>query len=176
MARTFYDSLAINEDIQLDLSMLEATGPYLHDESKNHSTATVHYAFVSPLWQQIAGFQYGIYLNRAYPLFDTDEYYDIPAADCPNLDFTSGDYSLAMWFDWEFESYSQILMGKYIVDVCGWEAYLHFTGALGGILTVRQHYAGGRTLMELFENWIQCLPLSRRITGNDIWQRNTTRR
>jgi len=41
MARTFYDSLGLNEDIQLDLSMLEATGELLHDESKNHSTATM---------------------------------------------------------------------------------------------------------------------------------------
>ena len=144
MARTFYDSLGLNEDIQLDLSMLEGTGELLHDESKNHSTATVHYARMAPLWQQRASFNYGIYLNRSYPLFDTDEFYDILAADCTNLNFTSGDYSLAMWFNWDFESYSQILMGKYIVDICGWEAYLHSSG-IGDILTVRHHHGGTRT-------------------------------
>jgi len=49
MARTFYDNLGLNEDIELDLSMLEATGTLLHDESKNHSTATQHTSIGTPL-------------------------------------------------------------------------------------------------------------------------------
>jgi len=144
MARTFYDSLGLNEDIELDLSMLEATGDYLHDESRNHSMATMHSALLTPLWQQIAAFRFGISLNRIFPIFNMDQYYDIPAADCPNLDFTSGDYSLSMWFNWEFEGYSQILMGKYIVNNSGWEAYLHNDGVLD-TLTVRHHHGGTRS-------------------------------
>jgi len=64
VARTFYDSLSINEDIELDLSMLEATGGLLHDESKNHSTATQHAAIGVPLWMQLASGRYGISINQ----------------------------------------------------------------------------------------------------------------
>ncbi len=144
MARTFYDSLGLNEDIQLDLSMLEATGAYLHDESRNHSMASMNSTLGTPLWQQIAAWHHGIYLNRAYPLIDMRQYYDIPAADCPNLDFTATDYSLAMWFNWGFLGYSQILIGKYAVDARGWEVYLHDDGPRD-ILTVRHHHGGTRT-------------------------------
>ena len=64
MARTFYDSLGLNEDIELDLSMLEATGNYLHDESKNHSMATMHSAIATPLWMQTSAGRFGIATDR----------------------------------------------------------------------------------------------------------------
>ncbi len=144
MARTFYDSLGLNEDIQLDLSMLEATGSLLHDESKNHSIATMHTSVGTPIWMQLSSGRYGIDLNRAYPLVDMKQYYDIPAADCINLDFTTTDYSLAIWFYWSFAGYSQIIMGKYVVDASGWEAYLHNAGGVDS-LTVRHHHGGTRT-------------------------------
>ena len=70
MARTLYDSLGLNENIELDLSMLEATGALLHDESKNHSVATMHSSIGTPLWLQTPSTRYGIYLNRIYPAFD----------------------------------------------------------------------------------------------------------
>jgi len=144
MARTFYDSLGLNENIELDLSMLEATGAYLHDESKNHSMATMHTAIGTPLWMQLASGRYGISLNAAYPTVHADQYYDIPAADCPNLNFTSGDYSLAVWFYWSSTGYSQIVIGKYVLNASGWEVYLHDTGT-HRYLTVRHHHGGTRT-------------------------------
>ena len=144
MARTFYDSLGLNEDIQLDLSMLEATGGLLHDESKNHSMATMHTALATPLWLQTSEGHFGIFLNRIYPILDLDQYYDIPAADCTNLNFTTTDYSLAMWFYWNTTGHSQIIMGKYFLDASGWEAYLHDTG-IHRYMTVRHHHGGTRT-------------------------------
>jgi len=75
------------------------------------------------------------------------------AADCPNLNFTSGDYSLAMWFYWQWAGYSQILMGKYFVDASGWEAYLHFDG-VNNTLTVRHHHGGTRTATYSL-GWVQ---------------------
>jgi hypothetical protein len=144
MARTFYDSLGINEDIELDLAMLEATGLLIHDESRNHSMATMHSAIGVPLWLQTATGQFGLFLNQAYPFLDMRHFIDIPAADCPNLDFTTTDYSLAMWFNWKFEGYSQIIMGKYVVSQRGWEAYLHNDG-VNDSLTVRHHHGGTRT-------------------------------
>ena len=144
MARTFYDSLGLNEDIELDLSMLEATGSYLHDESRNHSMATMHTALGTPLWLQTSEGHFGIYLNRIYPLLDVDQYYDIPAADCTELNFTTTDYSLAIWFYWTSTGRSQIIMGKYFLDQSGWEVYLHDTG-MHRYMTVRHHHGGTRT-------------------------------
>jgi len=144
MTRTFYDNLGLNENIELDLSMLEATGVYLHDESKNHHIATQHATLGTPLWMQLASGRYGISINPAYPTVDTKQFYDIPAADCLNLDFTSGDYSLALWFYWTSTGSSQILMSKYALDASGWEVYLYDTG-INRYLTVRHHHGGTRT-------------------------------
>jgi hypothetical protein len=143
MARTFYDSLALNDDIELDLSMLEATGLITHDESGNRSMATMQAAIGVPLWQQIATGHFGLQLNIAYPMLDMKHFVDIPAADCTELDFTTTDYSLAVWFLWSDTGYmSQVLMGKYITSVRGWEVYLTEVGALR-YMTVRHHHAGG---------------------------------
>jgi len=144
MARTFYDSLELNGDIQLDLSMLEATGLITHDESKNHSMATIHGTIGSPLWQQLAAGHYGLYLNAAYPTLNTEHFLKIPAADITNLDFTTTDYSLAMWLNWIDTGLSQVMMGKYVVDSRGWEAYITKIGAAESI-TVRHHHGGTRT-------------------------------
>ena len=144
MARTFYDTLPLNRDIELDLSMLEATGLITHDESKNHSMATMHSAILTPFWLQTSPGTYGLHLNRVYPLLDMQQFLDIPAADCTNLNFTTTDYSLAMWFNWTDTSYSQIMMGKYVVDSRGWEAYVTKIGAAESI-TVRHHHGGTRT-------------------------------
>ena len=146
MAVTHYDSLGLNEDIQLDLAMLEATGLIIHDESKNHSMATMRSAIGAPLWQQTAAGNFGLMVNQAYPLLNTNHYVDIPAADCANLDFTSGDYSLAIWFYWYDTGYaSQVVMGKYVINSRGWEVYLTEVGALR-YMTVRHHHAGGAAL------------------------------
>jgi len=145
MARTFYDNLGLNEDIELDLSMLEATGTLLHDESKNHSTATQHTSIGTPLWMQLSAGRYGIDLNRIYPTLDMRQFYDIPAADCPNLNFTATDYSLALWFYWTGTDMSHLLMSKYVLDVGGWEVYLYNIDA-HRYLTVRHHHSAGASL------------------------------
>lgn len=145
MARTFYDSLGINEDIELDLSMLEATGTLFYDESKNHSMATSHTTLGSPLWMQLSSGRYGLSINPALPIADTEHFLDIPAADCPNLNFTSTDYSLAIWFYYtDSGEDDQHIMNKYVVDMSGWEVYLYTSGA-SRILTVRHHHGGTRT-------------------------------
>ena len=146
MARTFYDSLELNRDIELDLSMLEATGELLHDESRNHSTAQMHTAIATPLWLQTSAGRFGIDLNRIIPFLDLQQYYDIPAAECTELDFTAGDYSLAIWFRWaDSGETSQVVMGKYVVSDRGWEVYLSEIGSLR-YMTVRHHHAAGASL------------------------------
>lgn len=149
MARTFYDSLGINEDIQLDLSMLEATGLILHDESKNHIIATQHKAAGTIVWDAIATGHHGLFLNNQYVggACVAKQYLNAPAADTAALDFM-GDYSLACWINWADTGHSEIIMGKYAVDVCGWEAYLYYTGAFTNhdYLTVRHHHSLGAAL------------------------------
>jgi hypothetical protein len=142
--RSFYDSLTLNDDIQLDLSMLEASGLLCHDESNNHSMATMQSAIGAPLWQQIAAGHFGVYLNLIYPTLNTNQFIDIPAADCANLDFTSGDYSLSFWFNWTDTGLSQVIMGKYVVNSRGWEVYITKIGALE-YMTVRHHHSAGAT-------------------------------
>jgi len=144
MTHAFYDSLSYNEDIELDLSMLEATGMITHDESRNHIMATIHATVGTPVWQALASGNYGLSLNPAYPISDMRQYLDAPAAATGALDFTNGDYSLAMWFNWIDTSYSQILMGKYAVDIRGWEAYITRV-VLGDLMTVRHHHGGTRS-------------------------------
>ncbi len=145
MARTFYDNLELNTDIELDLSMLEAIGTLFHDESRNHSMATSHATLGNPLWMQLSASRYGLSINPALPLIDTRQFLDIPAADCTNLNFTSTDYSVAIWFHWsDSGETSQIVFGKYVVSDSGWEVYLSEIGALR-YMTVRHHHAAGAT-------------------------------
>ncbi|MBA7632055.1 hypothetical protein ES703_39597 [subsurface metagenome] len=125
MARTFYDNLAINQDIELDLSMLEATGAITHDESKNHIIATLHN---TPIWQALAAGRYGLRFHEA-----NSEYLDAPVADTTALNFTSTDYSLAVWLSaGHYDDDDMIIMGRYSVDAApahipgsGWELYYY---------------------------------------------------
>jgi len=66
-------------------------------------------------------------------------YIECDNADCPDLDFMAGDYSLGCWFNWESIS-SEIIMGRYELNVSGWELYLY--GAAQDYLTLRHHHAG----------------------------------
>jgi hypothetical protein len=135
MPSTFYDSLALNEDIELDLSMLEATGTITHDESKNHIMATAPNGLI---WDALAAGNYGISLHELF-----SRYLDAPAADTTALNFTSGDYSLAVWINPGFYAEdSMIIMGRYAVNIRGWELYYYDPTNL---ITLRHHHAGGAT-------------------------------
>ena len=139
MAVTFYDNLPINQDIVLDWPLSEGLGSLVHDRSKSEITGTLH-GTMAPLWAAATGQPfYGIYLFNTW-----NQYASAPAADTANLDFTSGDYALSCWLNWQDYATSQIVMGKYVVDVRGWEVYLFKAGALD-YLTVRHHHAGGLT-------------------------------
>jgi len=144
MAKTFYDSLGLNEDAVMDLSMLEATGSVMHDESKSHIKATMHASIGNPTWLALATGHYGLQINPV-PAIAWHHYLDAPAADTAALDFTTGDYSLAVWFYWIDSGTSEVIMGKYMVNVRGWEVYLTKIGALE-YMTVRHHHAGGASL------------------------------
>lgn len=69
-------------------------------------------------------------------------YLDCAAADCVDLNFMAGDYSLGVWFRWEDTGASLIVIGRYEVDVSGWELYLWRAAGPIDYLTLRHHHAG----------------------------------
>lgn len=133
MARTFYDSLGINEDIVMDMSMLEATGTITHDESKSGIVATLHNGVI---WDAIASGRHGVHL-----LEFVSRYLDASAADTTNLNFTTTDYSLVMWvYMSHWLDDDMVAMGRYhVVNRRGWEVYYYDPTNL---MTLRHHHAG----------------------------------
>ena len=137
MAVTFYDNLALNTNIVLDWQFIEGGGTLVHDQSKSGIIGTLHNG---PWWPTAMGQPfYGIYLFEVWT-----HYIRVFAANCKQLNFTSGDYSLSFWFNWQDTGNSLIIMGKYAVDLRGWEVYLWNTGSVE-ILTVRHHHGGTRS-------------------------------
>ena len=161
MPSVFYDNLGLNDNIVLDWPMTEGIGSTLHDISKSGSTGTF-IGDIAAWWPaEIGQPYYGMYLFRVWNM-----YINCPAADTANLNFTTGDYSLACWFNWTVNEYSQILMGKYVLNVSGWELYL--TQSVGGdYVSIRHNHAGGvatRTAMYSLgwtENILHCFSMSR---------------
>ena len=66
-------------------------------------------------------------------------YIDCPAADCVDLNFTIGDFSIGCWIKWDSTGgWSEIIIGRYEVNVSGWEVYLNTSG---GLNTVSQRHS-----------------------------------
>ena len=136
MARTFYDSISLNSDILLDLPFREGTGAITHDVAKPHHPVTL---VSTPTWASLASNLGVLELDGA------TEYLQALNADTADLDFMAGDYSLSIWFKWTDTGSSEILMGRYEVDVSGWETYLYTGGGSTHYLQLRHHHAGGAT-------------------------------
>jgi len=136
MTAIHYDDLDINASMLLDLPMTEGKGSILHDVATPSHLVTLVGA---PTWTALdSGLmtllldgeaEYGVCLN----------------ANCGDLEFTNGDYSILGVIDWTVDEYSQIIIARYELSVGGWELYL--TQAAGGnYLTLRHHHAGGVSL------------------------------
>ncbi len=140
MARTFYDNLSLNEGIVLDWPFLEGVGTVTHDQSQSGSIGQLLTGGLPVIWPAGTGQPfYGIYLFETW-----NQYINCPAADTTDLNFTSGDYSLSCWLNWSIVEFSEIIMGKYVLNTSGWEVYL--TNAAGlDYITVRHHHGGTRS-------------------------------
>ena len=125
-----YDDLGINEDMLLDLPYREATGTITQDvASPHHPIILVN----TPTWATLGSGLGVLEFNG------TTEYAQCATADCADLNFTSGDYSIGAWIKWSAGDDSQIVIGRYQVSNDGWEVYLYSTG----LLTLRHHHAAG---------------------------------
>ena len=126
-----YDKLALDYGMLLDLRFMEGVGLVTRDEAKPHHKITLVGA---PAWTQTAN-------NITVPYFDgAGDYMECVAADTPDLNFTTGDYSIACWVYPIDTSSSMMIAGKYLLDSVGWELYL-FALLADGYLTLRHHHA-----------------------------------
>lgn len=127
-----YDKRTINNQLCLDLPFREATGILAHDRAR----ADRQIDFVNtPTWATIAS-GLGV-LDFDEP---SHEYLECDTLDTTDLDFTTGDYSIAVWLNWCDTTSSEIIVARYELDVDGWETYFY-----DSILQLRHHHAGGAT-------------------------------
>ena len=143
-----YDNLGYNMQMALDLPFREGIGILTYDVAKPHHPMLM---INTPTWVQLANGLVTMGFNG------TNEYISSTNANTLDLGFIAGDYSLGGWIYWASGGDdSQIVIGRYSVDIGGWELYLYTTG----ILTLRHHHAAGATLRtaEYSTGWT-----------NDVW-------
>ncbi len=124
-----YGDLDINASMLLDLPMTEGIGTILHDVATPSRLVTLTGA---PTWTALASGLMTLNFNG------TTQYGQCLNADCADLGFTAGDYSILWVMNQTSGDDSQIIIGRYQLDVGGWELYEYVTG----IVTIRHHHAG----------------------------------
>ena len=134
-----YDKVPENDSILLDLPFREGSGTGTFDHAKpHHPMAMNDPGGGSFVWTTLAS---GIMVLEFTTIGGggTDGVYlDSPAAETADLDFTTGDFSLGCWIKWDSTGgWSEIIMGRYGVDLDGWEVYLDISG---GRNTVSQRH------------------------------------
>ncbi len=161
-----YDDVPFNREILLDLPFREATGIITQDVAKpHHPVALVN----TPTWATLDTDLSVLSLNGA------NEYLQSLNADTADLGFTTGDYSVSVWLKWEDGEDSQIVMGRWELNVGGWEVYLF---SPTNLLTLRHHHAGGAAVRTgIFSaGWTRdvwhCMGISRTGGGDAVHYRN----
>jgi len=131
MAVSSYDKLSINTNILLDLPYNEGSGAITSDICKPHHTFNLVNA---PTWTSLVSGRGVITFNGV------NEYLYASAASTADLDFTTGDYSIGVWVNWTDIGRAEIVIGRYGVDLDGWEVYLELNGGVH-YLTQRHHHS-----------------------------------
>ncbi len=119
-----------NQNLLLSLPFREATGTVLtQDVAKPHHPVTLVHA---PVWTTLAS-------NLQVLDFDgVNDYMQCLAASCVDLDFTVGDFSLAFWVYPDDLSGTGIILGRYELNVSGWECYI----GTASYMTLRANHGG----------------------------------
>lgn len=116
-----YDNLALNHQIELDLTLEEMTGALVFCRSKQDIVATLNGL---PTWQQfVNGLQY-LDFDPANP-----DWLEVPAA-ATGLNFTAGDFSLAVWARID-DAVTRTLMCRGLANTDGWMLHVSNTGRVG---------------------------------------------
>ena len=128
-----YDNIGYNRQLVLDLPFREGIGIITQDVAKPHHPVDLKN---TPTWTSLDS-------GLGVVTFDgTTEYAESDATVTGDLDFTTGDYSLGVWLNIEDSTISQIIMGRYELNVSGWELYWTHIPPLR-YMTLRHHHAGG---------------------------------
>lgn len=118
------------KSLLLSLPFTEGTGALTQDVAKPHHPMTMVH---SPVWTQLASGMWVLEFDGA------NDYLECPAASCPDLDFTSGDFSLGCWCYFDNLATTRVIMGRYELGVSGWD----FSGCNGDTLRLRSSFGGG---------------------------------
>ncbi len=136
-----YDKALGNDSILLDLPFRAGVGTKIFDHAKpHHPMAMNDPGGGSFVWTTLAS---GIMVLEFVAVGGgaTDGVYlDGSAADTADLDFTTGDFSLGCWIKWTWNGFSSIIIGRYGVDLDGWEIYLDVSGGRN-TLSQRHHHS-----------------------------------
>ena len=171
-----YDGIPINEDILLDLQFSEGAGLIVRDQAKPHHEDVDQndpgggsFTWARALTEHGRGFgrgfDWGFDAKIGIGCLDfaavgggpgDGVYLNFPAVDCADLNFTSGDYSVGGWINWDSTgAFSEIIIGRYGTDLDGWDLYLAISGGRN-TLSQRHHHSsvGGDTNTQCFsEDW-----------------------
>jgi hypothetical protein len=123
-----YDKKSIHHRwLLLSLPLGEGTGTKLYDLAKPHHPSTGNMTWTSlPSGLPVATFD------------GATKYGQILAANSVDLDIVGFDYSIVGWVYYQSTTQSQIVIGRYGVDLDGWEVYLDEGSQT---LSLRHHHA-----------------------------------
>jgi len=136
-----YDKIPENEDILLDLPFREGTGTVTMDVAKPHHPVTLNDpGGGSFVWTSLpSGLMVMEFVTVGGGVGD-GVYLGCDTAETVDLDFTSGDYSVSAWINWDSAGgQSEIIIGRYAVNVSGWEVYLNISGGRNTISQRHSH-------------------------------------
>lgn len=127
-----FDKIRVHDGLLLGLPFREATGTVTRDVAKpHHGPVTL---IGTPTWASLAANDLGILSFNG-----VTDYLECAAALTADLNFTSGDYSIVSWINWIDTGSSVMVMGRYGVDLDGWEVY--FYAGAQDFLQLRHHHA-----------------------------------
>jgi len=129
-----YDKIPEHDSLLLDLPFREGVGAVTMDHAKPHHQDVL--LINTPTWATLAS-------GLGVLTFDstTDEYIELDNAASVDLNFIAGDYSYGAWVYWTIQEFTQMLIGRYFLNVSGWEIYFTQAGAIN-YLTQRHSHAG----------------------------------
>ncbi len=174
-----YDKLSLNYGMVLGLPFREGSGTITHDVAPpNHLLTLNDPGGGSFTWGNLAmGCPY-LQFTAVGGAPGDGVYLDCPAADTGDLDFTTGDYSIGGWINWQWNGWSSVLIARYELTVGagpnnGWETYFDESGGRN-TLTLRHNHetlAPNRNSSCYSEDWTPgewwFLGISRR--GNNLY-------
>ena len=124
-----FDNSLLYQGLLFSLPFEEGAGTIrTQDVAKPHHPMSLVHA---PVWTTLAS---GLQVLE----FDgANDYIECASADCVDLDFTAGDFSFACWCYFDDLGASRMILGRYQLDVSGWEFY-----GYGTYLSLRASHGG----------------------------------